>query len=70
MLEDCVIMDHCSICRGAQLRRTIVDRYNRIDAGTRIGFDPDADRARYHVTDAGVVVIPMGPVAPHANLYE
>ncbi|HSD52919.1 MAG TPA: sugar phosphate nucleotidyltransferase, partial [Burkholderiales bacterium] len=70
VLEDCVIMDHCSILRGARLRRTIVDRYNCIDAAARIGFDPEADRARYHVTDAGVVVVPMGPIHAHANLYE
>jgi glucose-1-phosphate adenylyltransferase len=70
VLEDCVIMDHCSIARGARLRRTIVDRYNCIEAGTRIGFDRDSDRARYHVTDSGVVVVPMGPVPAHANLYE
>ena len=70
VLEDCVIMDHCSIARGARLRRTIVDRYNCIGPGTRIGFDREADRARYHVTDSGVVVVPMGQVPAHANLYE
>jgi glucose-1-phosphate adenylyltransferase len=69
-LEDCVIMDHCAICRGARLRRTIVDRYNRIDAGSRIGFDPDADRRRFHVTESGVVVVPMGPLRADVNLYE
>jgi glucose-1-phosphate adenylyltransferase len=69
-LEDCVIMDRCSILRGARLRRTIVDRYNCIEAGVRIGFDPAADRAHYHVTDAGVVVVPMGPVPAQANQYE
>jgi glucose-1-phosphate adenylyltransferase len=63
-------MDHCKIQRGARLRRTIVDRYNRIEAGDRIGFDAEADRARYHVTDAGVTVVPMGAVPAHANLYE
>jgi glucose-1-phosphate adenylyltransferase len=70
VLEDCVVMDHCVIKRGAQLRRTVVDRYNCIEPGTRIGFDPAADRARYHVSETGVVVVPMGPVPAHANLYE
>lgn len=69
-LEDCVIMDHCEIRHGARLRRTIVDRYNCIEAGARIGFDPAADRARHHVTESGLVVVPMGPVPAHANLYE
>jgi glucose-1-phosphate adenylyltransferase len=69
VLEDCVIMDHCEIRRGARLRRTIVDRYNTIGPGERIGYEPDADRARYTVTESGVVVVPMAPVRPNANLY-
>jgi glucose-1-phosphate adenylyltransferase len=69
-LDECVIMDHCSIRRGARLRRTIVDRYNVIAPGERIGFEPDLDRRRFHVTDSGVVVVPMAPVRPDANLYE
>ena len=70
VLEDCVIMDHCEIRRGARLRRTIVDRYNTIGPGERIGYEPEDDRARYAVTESGIVVVPMAPVRPNANLYE
>jgi glucose-1-phosphate adenylyltransferase len=69
-LERCVIMDHCVIRRGARLRNAIVDRYNTIAPGTRIGYEPAADRRRYHVTGGGVTVVPMAPVRPDANLYE
>ena len=70
VLERCVIMDHCVIRRGARLRNTIVDRYNTIAPGTRIGYEPAADAKRYHVSEGGVVVVPMAPVRQDANLYE
>jgi glucose-1-phosphate adenylyltransferase len=57
-LEDCIIMDYVRIGRGARLRRVIVDRHNLIAAGARIGFDREADAARYPVTAGGVVAVP------------
>jgi glucose-1-phosphate adenylyltransferase len=62
VLEDCIVMDYVRIKRGAHLKRTIVGRYNVIEEGARIGFDPQADRARYKVTESGIVVVPQGPV--------
>lgn len=57
-LENCLVMDSVVIRRGAKLKRAIVDRYNVIEKNSRIGFDLEADRARYTVTDSGIVVIP------------
>ena len=59
-LDECVIMDYAVLRKGARLRRTIVDRYNTIEAGDRIGYDADADRRRFTVTDSGIVVVPRG----------
>jgi glucose-1-phosphate adenylyltransferase len=59
-IEDCIIMDYVRVCSGARLRHTIVDRHNRIDRDTRIGFDPAEDGARYSVSPGGVVVVPKG----------
>jgi glucose-1-phosphate adenylyltransferase len=59
-VEDCIIMDHTTIGKGARLRRAIVDRYNIIAADTEIGFEPDADRRRFHVDASGLVVVPRG----------
>jgi glucose-1-phosphate adenylyltransferase len=59
-LEDCIIMDYVRVCRGSRMRRVIVDRHNKIDANSVIGFDAVADRARYPVTPGGVVVVPKG----------
>lgn len=56
-LDGCIVMDNVVIRRGAKLKRAIVDRYNVIEAGARIGYDLDTDRRRYHVTDSGIVVL-------------
>jgi glucose-1-phosphate adenylyltransferase len=31
-----------------------------IPAGTVIGYDHEADKRRFHVTESGIVVIPKG----------
>jgi glucose-1-phosphate adenylyltransferase len=59
-LEDCIIMDYVRVGRGSRLRRVIVDRHNKIEPGERIGFDHEADRKRYTVSENGVTVIPGG----------
>ncbi len=69
-IEDSIIMDHCVIRRGSRLKRVIVDRYNDLAPRTAIGFDPEADRARYTLSDSGVVVLPKGPNVPDIRRYE
>lgn len=59
-LDECIIMDYVRVCRGAKLRKVIVDRNNIIEADARIGFDEQEDRRHYTVTPEGVVVIPKG----------
>lgn len=59
-IDDCVIMDNVVIKRGAKLKRAIVDRYNVVEPETRIGYDQKQDRARYHVTESGIVVLAEG----------
>lgn len=69
-IDDCIIMDHSVIRRGSRLKRVIVDRYNTIDPNTCIGFDPAADRARYHVSEGGIVVLPKGLEVPDVSCYQ
>ena len=70
IVEDSIIMDYCVLQRGVRVRRAIIDRHNVIAPGTRIGHDPDADRARYTVTHSGIAVVPIAPVRRDTNLYE
>jgi glucose-1-phosphate adenylyltransferase len=60
LVEDSIVMDQTTIGKGARLRRAIVDRFNIIPAGAEIGHDLAADRRRYHVDAAGLVVVPRG----------
>jgi glucose-1-phosphate adenylyltransferase len=62
-VEDCIIMDYVRIRSGARLHRAIVDRHNLIEVDSRIGIDLDEDRARFHVTPSGLVVLPQGRVS-------
>jgi glucose-1-phosphate adenylyltransferase len=60
-LDECIVMDYVVLRKGVHLKRVIVDRYNTIEAGECIGYDADADRRRFTVTDSGIVVVPRGP---------
>jgi len=71
VIEDSIIMDYSVICKGARIKRAIVDRYNIIGANERIGYDLEADSKRYHVTDSGIVVLAMAQrEAARAESYE
>ena len=59
-LEKSVLMGNVNIGRGCRISRAIIDRDVIIAPGTVIGEDPQEDRARYHVSDDGIVVIPKG----------
>ena len=61
-IEDCIIMDYVRIERGAKLRHAIIDRHNVIPAGAVIGYDLESDRNKYHVTEGGLVIVPLGDV--------
>jgi glucose-1-phosphate adenylyltransferase len=67
VLEDCIVMDYVRVCRGARLRRVIVDRHNIIEAGDEIGYDVEKDRQRYTVSPGGVTVLPSGRVSYFAR---
>ena len=59
-LDECIVMDYSVLRKGVRLKRVIVDRYNVIEAGDCIGYDIEADRRRFYVTDSGIVVITRG----------
>jgi glucose-1-phosphate adenylyltransferase len=57
-VEDAILFSDVHIEEGAQVRRSICDRYLRIPAGEKIGFDAAEDARRFTLTEDGVVVIP------------
>jgi len=56
-ISDSIIYNHVSIGRHSRIRKAIIDRHVTLPEHTEIGFDLEADRRRFHVTDSGIVVV-------------
>jgi glucose-1-phosphate adenylyltransferase len=63
-LDHCIVMERNEIGAGARIRNTIVDIDNHIPPGEAIGYDLERDRARFPVSENGVVVVPRGYFRP------
>src|SRR5262249_32019835 len=50
-VDSTIMFSHVNIGRHCRIRRAIIDRDVHIPEGTTIGFDPEADRQKYFVTD-------------------
>jgi glucose-1-phosphate adenylyltransferase len=59
-VEDCLIMDHVVLKKGCRLKRVIVDKWNVIDEGAEIGYNPEKDRFRCHIDSSGIALVPRG----------
>ena len=57
-VEESVLFERVRIGRHARVRRCIIDKDVVIPQGAEIGFNIEADRQRFFVTDDGLVVIP------------
>lgn len=57
-VEESILMDDVSIGRHAKVRRAIIDKGVVVPPHTEIGYDPEADRRRFHLSDEGIVVVP------------
>ncbi|HKS95212.1 MAG TPA: glucose-1-phosphate adenylyltransferase, partial [Terriglobia bacterium] len=60
-----IIFSHVDIGRHSRIRNAIIDRHIKIPERTEIGYDLDADRKKYHVTETGIVV-----VVPEQRVFE
>jgi glucose-1-phosphate adenylyltransferase len=58
-VEESVLLDGVNIGRYAHVRRAIIDKDVHVPPNTEIGYDPEADARRFHISD-GVVVVPKG----------
>ena len=56
-VEDSVLLPSVSVERSVRLRRCVVDKSCTLPEGLTVGYDPDEDRRRFHVTEQGVTLI-------------
>ena len=66
LVEDSVLLHGVDVGRRAVVRRAIIDKGVRIPEDVQIGVDLEADRARFHVSEGGIVVIGKHDVIPPA----
>jgi glucose-1-phosphate adenylyltransferase len=65
-VSECIVFNHVNIGRRCKIKRAIIDRHVSLPEGTVIGYDHEADKARYSVSDNGVVVV----VRPESMIEE
>ncbi len=56
-IENSILFSHVNVGRSCRIRKAIIDRNVHIPEGTTIGYDAEADRAQYFVTDSGITVV-------------
>jgi glucose-1-phosphate adenylyltransferase len=56
-VHDSVIMENVVIGQHCKIKKAIIDKDTMIPPKTEIGYDPEADRNRFMLTDSGIVVI-------------
>jgi len=59
-VEESILLEGVNVGRHARIRRAIVDKDVDVPAGTEIGYDLEADRKRFFVSEGGIVVVPKG----------
>jgi glucose-1-phosphate adenylyltransferase len=56
-VSDSILYNHVNVGRHSRIRRAIIDRHVTLPERAEIGYDMEADRRRFHVTDSGIVVV-------------
>jgi glucose-1-phosphate adenylyltransferase len=56
-VENSIIFNHVNIGRHSRIRNAIIDRHVVLPEHTEIGYDLEADRSHYHVSEKGVVTV-------------
>jgi glucose-1-phosphate adenylyltransferase len=59
-VSDSILFPGVEVERNAVVRRAILDKNVYVAPGATVGVDPEADRAKWTVSDAGIVVVPKG----------
>lgn len=63
-VSDSIIMDRTVVGPHAPIHRAIIDQNNCVPPGFFIGFDREAEQARFHVSEQGIVGGAKGQLKP------
>ncbi len=67
LVEGAVLLDGVEVGEGAVVRNCIIDKDVLVPPGAEIGVDPEADRARFAMSAAGIAVVAKRQVIPPAD---
>jgi glucose-1-phosphate adenylyltransferase len=56
-VDESVLLEGVDIGRHCRIRRAIIDKHVKVPPRTEIGYDPGADRKRFHVSETGITVV-------------
>jgi glucose-1-phosphate adenylyltransferase len=56
-VENSIFFNHVNVGRHSRIKNAIIDRHVTLPERTEIGYDEEADRQRFHVSENGVVVV-------------
>jgi len=60
VVKDSILFQGVRVGQGARLRRCIIDKDVEIPSKQDVGYDLEADRRRFTVSEGGVVAVPKG----------
>jgi glucose-1-phosphate adenylyltransferase len=56
-IDKSILLSHVTIGRYSRIRNAIIDRDVHLSEHTVIGFSPEEDKRKYHVSETGIVVV-------------
>ncbi len=67
-VTDSVILPEVDIGENCRIRKCIIDKGTKVEAGTVIGEDPEADKARgFRITDKGITLVTPDMLGQHLH---
>ena len=60
VVQSSILMDGVDVGRHCRIKRAVIDKGVAVPPKSEIGFDLEADRKRFHVSETGIVIVPKG----------
>jgi glucose-1-phosphate adenylyltransferase len=68
VVEDSIVMDNVLLRKNSRLKKVIVDKWNIVEEGEKLGYDPEADRFRCHIDSSGIAILPREGRKPKGRI--